>query len=140
MPDPAPVDNTIYLAKPPAQIPDCYKEEIRLISEDFMGIYTTFGIPYMIMAKLAGQGYVEPMDLSMRWETEEECFVDAAKQDGFENGATGYEEHSSRLASLRLASAMTSAKGMRQKKVEQILTPQLMTTRPSCSMETERTC
>ena len=53
MPDPVPVDNTIYLAKHPAQIPDCYKEEVQLISEDLMGIYTAFGRPYMIMAKLA---------------------------------------------------------------------------------------
>ena len=71
-----------------------------------MGIYTSYGIPYMVMAKLAEQGYVEPIDLSTRCKNECECLSDAAKQYGFATSTSGYEEHISRLAGLCLASAM----------------------------------
>eukprot|EP00438_Fugacium_kawagutii_P024433 Skav202106 [mRNA] locus=scaffold1980:78609:79907:+ [translate_table: standard] len=98
------------LVKPPADVPDPFKDSVDKLSQNVKTLLISKEIPWRVMGKLADDGYVTLDDLADRWDTAAAARTNSPRDLDFVNGTHGVPQAEEQFIAMRIFQCVRHAK------------------------------
>ena len=96
--------------RPPHPVPEPLQARVDMLSTSVKALFTQKGIPYWVMAQMAGSGYTTMEDLADRWDTPALARQHAARDLQFVNDDHGWTAELRALISMKMFQCVRLAK------------------------------
>ena len=106
------------LTKPPAECPDEYKDGVGEWDKEPLDILKSERVPWMVIHRLAKEGWVTLGHLANRWKSTDDLMGTASIELDFTTGANGYTMNDERRAQMGLKDAWKAANRIKESRTE----------------------